>query len=188
MNMEEKLIKNFKGLAIPSMLLSLLQFDNEVVKNNYFSDGFEFSVDEEKTGLKTYSDEKDFLNSIYEFANSDGSGSSYGFWLKDGNVNLDQVPIVVFGSEGGYHIVACNLDDLLQILTFDSEPMIDWDEVYYYKDPDDFEPSEKSKEYKDWLKNEFNISPIDDADALVEKAQKIYKESFDSWVGKFYEE
>lgn len=187
MSMEKDLVNHFRELNIPQKLLSLLQFDNEIAQSKYFSDGFEFAVDKEKSGLKTYSENNVFLNSIYEFANADGTGSSYGFWLKDGNVNLEQVPIVAFGSEGGFHVVASNLDDLLQILTFDSEPMIDWDEIYYYKDPDDFEPSAKSKEYIEWLKKVCALEPIENADDVVKKAQIEYKDSFNSWVGNFYE-
>lgn len=188
MSMQEDLVSCFKGLSVPKKLLALLKFDSEISPRRYFSDGFEFSIDKEKIGLKTYSEDEKFLNSIYEFANADGTGSSYGFWLKDGNSNLDNVPIVVFGSEGGFHVVAKNLDRLLQILTFDSEPMIDWDEVYYYKDPDDFEPTSKSKEYRDWLKSECALDPITSADEIVEEAQKEYKDSFNAWVGEFYED
>lgn len=146
---EEDLIEYFQNIQIPSKLLALLKFDNEAAEQKYFSDGFEFSLDKEKTGLKTYSTDELFLNSIYEFANADGTGSSYGFWLKDNITNLNEAPIVVFGSEGGYHVVAKNLDELLQLLTFDSEPMIDWDEVYYYKDIEEYEPSGKIKEYRE---------------------------------------
>ena len=188
MSMKENLISYFGELTVPKKLLALLEFDNEVVGNNYFSDGFEFSLDEEKYGLKTYSDNESFLNSIYEFANADGTGSTYGFWLKDGNFNLEEVPIVAFGSEGGYHVVACNIDELLQILTFDSEPMIDWDEVFYYKEPDDFEPSSKIEEYKRWLKIEYSLPAIENADEIVKRAQKLHKDSFNAWVGKFYED
>ena len=186
--MEEDLVSYFQELSVPKKLLELLKFDTEVVQRNYFSDGFEFSLDKERVGLKTYSTDEKFLSSIYEFANADGTGSTYGFWLKDGNRNLDEVPIVVFGSEGGFHVVARNLNELLQVLTFDIEPMIDWDNVFYYKDPDDFEPSSKSTEYRDWLKTECSLDPIDNADRIVEAAQIELKDSFNDWVGKFYED
>lgn len=185
MNMEEDLVTFFQGLNVPKKLLALMKFDNEIAQCSYFSDGFEFYLDEEKVGLKTYSDDERFLNSIYEFARADGTGSSYGFWLKDGNSNLDDVPIVVFGSEGGFHVVAKNLDRFMQILTFDSEPMINWNKVYYYKGSD-FEPASKSKEYRDWLKSEYGLEPIDNADEIVAEAQKEYKDSFNTWMGEFY--
>jgi len=184
--MEEDLKCHFQGLDIPEKLLALLKFSNEIAQNKYFSNGFEFSLDKEKVGLKTYSDNKEFLCSIYEFAVADGTGSSYGFWLKDGSSDLDRAPIVAFGSEGGFHIVANNFAGLLQILTFDSEPMIDWDEICYYKDTKDFEPSAKSKEYRDWLRKECALAGIESADEIVQEAQKTHKESFSAWVGNFY--
>ena len=185
---KEDLEDFFQELSVPSKLLALLKFDHEIAQQRYFSDGFEFALDKEKLGLKTYSGDESFLNSVYEFANADATGSTYGFWLKDGNSNLDIAPIVVFGSEGGFHVVAKNLDGLLQILSYDSEPMIDWDEVHYYKNIDDFEPSHKSKEYRDWLKQQCGLEPVDSVDEIVEQAQQEYKASFDDWVGRFYED
>ncbi len=185
---EEELVNYFQGLNIPKKLLALLKFNNEIAQKEYFSDGFEFSLDKEKIGLKTYSTDESFLNSIYEFANADGTGSSYGLWLKDDSSNLEESPIVVFGSEGGFHVVAKNFDELLQLLTFDSEPMVDWDEVSFCKDLDDFEPSSKSNEYRYWLKKEFSIDPIISPDPIIENAQNEHKDSFNNWVGKFYED
>jgi hypothetical protein len=184
---QDVLVEYFQGLTVPASLLALVQFDVEIAQRHFYSDGFEFSLDTEKTGLKTYSSDEVFLNSIYEFANADGTGSSYAFWLKDGNNDLSDVPVVVFGSEGGFHVVARNFNELLQILTFDSEPMIDWDRVYYYKDSDDFEPSSMSKEYRQWLKTECLLDPIDDADEIVKQAQKEYNDAFKNWVARFYE-
>lgn len=185
---EEDLKKFFGELEIPEKLFALRKFDEEVAQGYWFSEGFEFSLDKDRVGLKTYSDDTEFLNSLYEFANADGNGSSYGFWLCDGNVDLNKAPIVAFGSEGGFHIVAKDLSGLLEILTFDSEPMIDWDEIYYYKDPDDFEPSPKSEEYCSWLKEKYEIGKIDNADNLVKEAQKQYQSLFKNWVNKYYQD
>ncbi|HGF4942351.1 TPA: hypothetical protein ACF4E7_004689 [Vibrio parahaemolyticus] len=186
MSIKNELIEHFEGLTLPENLLPLISFDDEVASDAYFSEGFEFSIDQEKLGLKTYSESKDFLNSIYEFASADASGSSYGFWLKDGNRNLENAPIVAFGSEGGYHVVARNFNELLQILTFDCEPMIEWDSVCYYRDPDDYEPSEHRGEYCAWLKVR-GIDQTEDADEIVKEAQQEYQESFSNWFSKYYE-
>lgn len=99
--------KNFNGLMMPEELIKLLNFQNSVDKDKFYSSGFELNVIE-KYGLKTYSEDLQFLNSILEFANADATGSSYGFWLRDKKENLKESPIVIFGSEGGYHIVAKN--------------------------------------------------------------------------------
>ena len=47
MIMEEDLVSYFQELSVPKKLLELLKFDTEVVQRNYFSDGFEFSLDKE---------------------------------------------------------------------------------------------------------------------------------------------
>jgi len=185
---EEDLIENFQNYEVPENLMALFMFVNQVSGQEYFSDGFEFSADKEKLGLKTYSTDELFLNSIHEFANADGTGSTYAFWLKDNITNLENAPIVVFGSEGGYHVVAKNLDELLQILTFDCEPMVGWDEVYYYKNTDEYEPSRKITEYRKWLKKELSIDSLDNADPIVQSAQNEYQASFKAWVGNFYDD
>lgn len=179
--------KNFNGLTIPDELIKLLRFQNETSKTEFYSDGFELVVDTEKIGLKTYSEDEIFLASIIEFANADYTGSTYGFWLKDRNKNLSESPIIAFGSEGGFHIVAENIKELLQILTFDSEPMIDWDEISFYKS-EDHEPTPFAEEYKNWLAENFDLQPVENPDFLVEKAQSKYQAEFQKWMSRYYEE
>ncbi|MGO2735297.1 hypothetical protein [Psychrobacter sp.] len=53
---------------MPEALLSLLQFANEKSKMDCFSDGFEFSINLDKCGLKTYSEDEEFLSSIRPLA------------------------------------------------------------------------------------------------------------------------
>lgn len=179
--------KNFKDSAVPNELIKLLEFENKVSKDGFYSDGFELIVDTEKIGLKTYSEDEIFLASIIEFANADYTGSTYGFWLKDGNKNLSESPIFAFGSEGGFHIVAGNIKELLQILTFDSEPMIDWDEISFYKS-EDYEPSPFAEEYKKWLAENFDLQSVENPDFLVEKAQSKYQAEFQKWMNLYYSE
>ncbi|WP_394210818.1 hypothetical protein [Psychrobacter piscatorii] len=186
--LEQEYIEQFNGHDVPEALLSLLQFANEKSKMDCFSDGFEFSINLDKCGLKTYSENEEFLSSIIEFANADSTGSTYGFWLKNRDENLIEAPVVIFGSEGGFHVVANNINGLLQILTFDSEPLVDWDSLYYYKDPDDYEPSAKIESYRSWLKNTRSLETITNADALVELAQKYHRKEFKDWMAKFYQD
>ncbi|TCI89984.1 hypothetical protein [Tenacibaculum sp. M341] len=75
----EDLKKIFSDLKPPKILIELLGFVNVHSKNDWFSDGFEFYFDEKKQMLKTYSEENDFLNSLIEFAQADGTGSTYAF-------------------------------------------------------------------------------------------------------------
>jgi hypothetical protein len=45
------------------------------------------------------------------------------------------LPVAVFGDEGGQHVIARHLPALFQLLTFDSEIKVDWDTVYFYRSP-----------------------------------------------------
>lgn len=184
----DKLTKAFGNKTIPTLLKELLQFDNTIAKDDYFSEGFEFYADEENYMLKTYCEDETFLNSFVAFAQADGTGSNYAFWTSNQSSNLENAPIVAFGSEGGYHIIAENIGDFLQILTYDAEPMIDWDDAYYYKDEEDYEASTHREAYRKWLNDNHQISATNNADELVEKAQKKYQQEFKDWMSKYHSE
>ena len=173
--------KNFRDQSMPAELAKLLAFDQQV--EDFYSEGFElgsYGPDE----LSTWSEEEGFLSRLIPFAQATGGGSVYALWLHPAGVPLSEAPVVVFGDEGGVHIVAKNLRALLEILSFDTEPSIDWDEVYYYKS-DDHEPSERADDYARWLQAEFGLAPVSDADALVSAAQQEHKQAFDAWVQQF---
>jgi hypothetical protein len=188
MNTEKNFKANFKQYKIPVELAELLKFQNRSDHSEEFSAGFYLGADyTDKSGLASYSSDENFTNAIIEFARADGSGSTYALWIIDGNKNLNEAPIVAFGSEGGIHIVAEDIKGLLEILTFDTEPTIGWEEVYYYKDEDEYDPSEYNEEYKKWVFEKFNITSTDDADQIVENAQMIYEERFQNWLKKYYQ-
>jgi hypothetical protein len=63
--------------------------------------------------------------------------------------------------------------------------MIDFDDFYYFKDDDYFEPSVKSGEYRDWLIKECFLAVIESADEIVNNAQEYHKEDFYNWTQKF---
>lgn len=184
---ESELLSYFSDLEIPSNLIKLLNFEHTNAYDDNFSESFELDIDEAKEGLKTYSTDPRFLESLYEFARADASGSYYAFWLNDNNRDLSVAPIVIFGSEGGFHVVASYFNEFLQLLTFDNEPMVDWDNIYYYKDPETYQPSLKHQEYCDWLINELSITPIADANTIVDSAKQKYQQHFNVWIRQFYD-
>ncbi len=173
---------------IPETLTDLLQFDHALSPNKAFSQGFEFYTDEENSMLKTYSNEDDFLNSFIVFAQADGTGSLYAFWITNQLQDLNRAPIVAFGGQGGYHIIAQNIQDLLTILTYDVEPMIDWDSVSYFKDEDDYEPSKYIDSYRNWLAKNHSIAHTDNANEIMLKAQKETQVDFNNWIRQYYVE
>lgn len=181
----EELKQCLNGYESTGKIFSLWDF-SELTSGAWFSDSFEFNFDPEQDGLRTYSEDKTFLSSIIEFAHADATGSTYGFWVRDKNIGLDSTPIVIFGSEGGYHIVARDINEFFQLLAFDSEPTVDWDEVYYFKDDSDFQPSEKNEEYKQWLKDVHGISEPMAPDQILTRAQSELQKEFHDWVGNYY--
>ena len=91
----------------------MYEFEQEYGPETY-SECFGLLVTNDKTGIKTWSEEEEFYNSFIEFAGANGSGSSYAYWLIDKDLN--NCPIVVFGDEGGVHIVAENILQLLYLI------------------------------------------------------------------------
>lgn len=185
MKIKEEIERTLKGFLLPVSFMELMSFDS--VEDEFYSEGFELAVDSEKLGLKTYSCEKEFLNSICEFAIADGSGSTYGFWLNNKHNDLRLSPIIVFGSEGGCHVVAQSFDELLEILAFDSEPMIDWDGVCYVADSDN-RRSPKNQKYKEWLKATLDLRDKEprEPNEIVEQAQSKYEVEFRIWLARFF--
>ena len=173
---------NFPGFAVPPELVKLVAFDTSA-GNQFYSDGFELSTDR-RGDLDSWSKDPEFVAQLMPFAQATGGGSFYALWLNGTSQDLSTVPVVVFGDEGGVHIVAENLADLLRILTFDAEPSIDVDRVYYYRS-DDQTPSKKHDAYVTWLKTELGLEPLEEADAVVESAQAKLKPAFDAWLARY---
>lgn len=145
-----------------------------------YSRGFGLRSHEDKAGLRTYSEEQEFLDNLIEFAQADGTGASYAFWIIDKRGLSDQ-PIVLFGSEGGTHVIAENLKQLLQMLTYDEEPITGG----FCEHDEEYEPTDGLERYKAWLKQNFGLDPVDDPEKLVEQAQKKYQEKYAAWLSRF---
>src|SRR5689334_1536967 len=92
--------QNFKGYKISSELASLKNFQDN---HPDYSQGFYLLADD-KSGIKTWSENVDFLNKLMPFAQANGTGSTYAIWNDGSNKALNQLPIVVFGDEGGVHV------------------------------------------------------------------------------------
>ena len=176
--------KNFNN-QITNELALFFEINDELGYESY-SQGFGLYEDD-KSGISSWSEDKAFLDKLMPFAQANGSGSMYVLWNNDSNKSLNELPVVVFGDEGGYHIVAKNIFEFMQLLTFDTEISVDHEEAYFYKD-EDYEESENLQEYISWLKENFNLDPIDETEPILESAQEKYKADFDNWVSQFYSE
>ena len=183
MSSKQAFIDIFADLEAPQELLRLWDFE-EGCGRAYFANGVELTVDG-KIGLSTWSEAPAFLERFFPFAQADGTGSIYALWLPAMDAILREAPVVVFGSEGGVHIVAATVRELLQLLSFDAEPMVDHEGVSYYKDEEEQEPSEHHKAYAACLADHWDLEVIDDADALVEAAQAQWGDTFQRWAEGF---
>jgi hypothetical protein len=170
---------------LPAELEKLIQFQNEQSDFECYSEGFGLMIDD-KSGIKTWSEDEQFLERLFPFAQANGSGSIYAFWNDGSSEELSEFPIVVFGDEGGVHVIAENLSALMQLLTFDSEISVYHDEAYFYKDEEEYEESEGHEGYVSWLKENFNLDPITETEKLIQLAQEKYKQTFDSWFKQYY--
>lgn len=184
MNPAEEFAANFRGEPVPPELERLLAFD--LSTDAPYSDGFEL-LGTNGEELSSWSDDPAFVERLFVFAEASASGSLYAIWWADPRASLADSPVVVFGDEGGAHVVAANVPELLELLTFDSEPMVSWDEVSFYKDEDDDdeEPSEEGDRYVQWLAGELGLEPVTDPTPIVERAQGDYGEAFRSWIAPF---
>ena len=182
-----KFKENLQLEAIPVVLEKLIHFQNNTSAFECYSQGFGVYIDD-WYGIKTWSEEEAFLNRVYPFAQANCSGSFYTIWDDGTGKALDQMPIVVFGDEGGEHIVAENLLQLLHLLTFDNEISVSFDGVYFYKDDEDYEESEDLQKYLNWLKNDYNLEQVTNPDEIIEAAQLNHKEAFDTWSKQYYAE
>lgn len=175
--------RNFAPHDVPDALVKLVAFDSTM--RDFYSAGFELQLDD-KAGFKTYSGDPAFLSCLYPIAQANSSGSTYAIWRRAGA--LGEAPIVVFGDEGGTHIVADDILGLLRILTFDVELIVSWDSVNYFKG-EDAEPSFGAPFFATWLEEHFKLKPLgsqEEIDQLVENAQNRHAEPFQEWLGQYY--
>jgi len=175
----------FEPEAIPDALARLIGF--ATAQRGWFSEGFELECDSDDVAFRSCFTHPAFLNSLFAIGQADGTASIYALWRQSGM--LSDAPIVVFGGEGGAHVVAKNLVELFRILTLDTEPMIDWDEVTYHK-PRDAKPSEGAADFAEWLARNFNAKPVRDADKamqIVNNAQAAHEKEFQAWLKRLAE-
>lgn len=184
-------IQEFKetwgSTAIPTELEKLIHFQTNISSFENYSEGFGVSANE-MTGLKRWSKDPSFLDRLFPFAQANCSGSFYAIWNDGTTKPINEMPVVVFGDEGGVHIVAENILQLLHLLTFDVEISVDHEEVYFYKDKDNYEEREDLGKYLKWLKENYNLDQIKKPKPMVTAAQKKYKKQFSNWFGQYYKD
>lgn len=175
--------RNFGENPIPQALAQLFEFQDQT-GFEYYAEGFGLQYDD-KSGLRYgWSPEPAFLDKLMPFAQANGSGSFYALWQFDDKLDLSELPVVVFGDEGGEYVVAENIKGLLQLLTIDAEPIIS-SRISFYRDPED-DSSDYAADYRNWLKEFFDLEPVEEAETILVPAQQKYQAAFNEWKKQFF--
>ena len=149
-----------------------------------YAEGFALTEYADPSGLAAgWSKDPAFLSRLIPFAQANGSGSFYALWKVDDRPDLATLPVVVFGDEGGQHVVARNLRELFQLLAGNVEISVDWKEAYFYQDEDD--APDVNDDYVEWLASKFDLTPPADPAQIVAAAQAESGEPFATWSAPF---
>jgi len=209
----ENFKKKFAPHTLPNTLVELIKFVDQY-KGESFADSFYLNDDIEEDFFESWLDNgetdakkrKEYAEHMLVFANADGTGSSYAMWIEENNTNLEEAPIIFYGSEGEIEIVAQNLKELIKILSWGTEAIgfyhyadnDDNDEDYdYYKQFLEYRPN--FLKFRKWMKETLAIEPVnidklianeadesDEVKKVVKDAKKKYQKSFDKWQYQFY--
>jgi hypothetical protein len=177
--------KNFEPYAVPPELAKLFAFQQGVRTFEGYSKGF-WLTENDKGGLKSWSEDPAFLSRLLPFAQADGKGSFYALWAQEASENSSTFPVLAFGGEGGAGVVAENVIGLLRLIAFDTEPMVDGT-IFFDKDEDDPSHSEQHGDYVAWLA-ELGIEPVEDPESLIDAARAKHQAAFEAWFGQYYDE
>ena len=193
MDINEYTKKSIGELKMPIELEKLFEF--EQMSDEMYSESF-YLYPGDKDEFKYYFDfdeeiTKKYSKNILVFAKADGTGGFLAFWLQENNTDLNNAPIINYGSEGDIQVVAKNIRELMKILTFDVELM----DGGCYKSAEYYEESPRKQEYINWLKSELDIEPVEDVNegeseiikSIIMEAQKAYKAPFEKWHAQYYE-
>lgn len=102
------------GVAVPVELRRLIRFQQEESEFENYSQGFGIWAGEFYEGLKAgWSADPRFLGNLYPFAQANGTGATYAIWDDEEGYPLDDMPVVVFGDEGGAWVVADTFGEFL---------------------------------------------------------------------------
>jgi hypothetical protein len=150
--------------------------------DDFLAQGFEiYDYDDKSSFIACDQTEPEFLSRLIPIAQANGSGSEYVIWRRDDRDDLATLPIVVFGDEGGEHLVARNFRELLRLLAFDAEIMAMPDEASFYRDDAD-EHSGSHDIFVKWLRKRHGLEPADDPNGIIKVAQDEFGAQFRTWI------
>ncbi len=185
---------HFGSKPLPRNLIALIHFIEGISEEDqydalylesYISNGFMLQIEDDQTLINhALGYNKVFDNSFIEFARADGTGSSYSIWLKNPDIDIENAPIVVFGSEGGQHVVAKNFDTFLLLISNDVDPSIGNEKVSYFTSEEFYNPSKKIAVFRRWLLIRFSLKTLPAAADIVAEAQTLHQEDLEKYSQK----
>lgn len=173
----EEFRKNFPpGVAVPEMLLQLLEFQNRI--QDWYSGYFELDSFG-NAGLLAWFDDSAAAAQFIQFGHN-GDGSLYCFWLYEGR-SLDSAPIVFLGSEGQDNaVLANNLKEFFALLAEG------YDELGFPTGRLEKLETEANLKFREWLQNEFGILTPADAEQFIAAAQSAHP-NLEEWISDWQE-
>lgn len=168
--------------------LNLLSELQKRLGGEFISDGFEL-IEFGEPQHDSWSDAPEFVDAFLPFAQATGSGSFYAFWRLDDRANLATLPIAAFGDEGGIHLTGRHLRDLFCQLASDRPLSVDWGDAYfaeyegYHREREGAPQAHQS--YVAWLKQHFDLGPVNDPNDLIKAALDEYGAQFETWIRPF---
>jgi len=203
---QDKLLEKFTVLytphKVPNTLKELIKIEEKLGADSYVISFYLDPESREEFFEGTFSYDNKALNSkvakhFLPLAHIDGTGANAALWLTDENItDLENAPIVEFGSEGQIDIVAKNLKDFIYMLSFGIEPM-DGGYSQYLSINEEYYRRENFMAYRKWLKDVMNIEPVKDLEVwgtpkkiekMQEEAQTLYRDRLFQWLYRFIPE
>lgn len=181
----EDLDEQFEERPVPQLLRALHAVEFRLGAGS-FADGFALAAPGD-AGLRTWSEDTRFLEGVVEFATANGSGSTYALWLAAGEPP-EQSPVVIFGDEGGTHVVAEHLAAFLLLLAADTEASVDHDGVTFFWEEALAEeaPSPNRDAYRRWLGTVLPPEAVDPGlpapEEILAAAQNRFGRHYADWI------
>lgn len=143
-------------------------------------------IDDQPSSRSSWSDMSEFTHGFLAFANADGTGSEFAFWRV--SEDLNDCPVVVFGSEGEIALVARNFEDWLRVVSYGEELLLgnDPDRASMVAPEEKNHPAQQAA-FVSWLR-ERGIAPATDTDtvnALIGTAEAQWQTRLQSFLARF---
>lgn len=148
----------------------------------------EFSIlsDEDDEAVDIWVDTWDWSGANLEMAKrdliglgqADADGSLLAFWDDGTGKGIEEMPLVILGSEGEMPLVASNWQDMLLLMSSGEELTID---CHYAK----CKFGKCNEGLSAWLQQAYNLATLtsaEEGDCIIERAKANYGEAFTAWA------